>query len=167
VKAVFGDADDLDRVAKDEATDGRLTRTGRHRGHCQDDACSLVPGDTADPGDGHGDANSQEEEAEHDRDPAQTHDVEAAPTRDLLVVTEMTGNALGEIVRRETLRPFHRVVRIDTHRRVPPRSDRAATRPAAAKSYLVADFCQWIGPPYRAALCEGAAPARAAPSVSS
>jgi hypothetical protein len=142
VVSVRGDTDHLDRVAQDQATHGPLAWTGRHRGGSHDDAGGLIAGETADPGDGNGDANSQEHDADDNRDPAQVHDVEVAAALDLLVVAQMSGDALGELVRRETLRPFHRVVRIDTHRRVLPRSDRAATRPAAPRSYLRVSPCQ-------------------------
>jgi hypothetical protein len=117
--AVVGDADHLDSVAEDEATGGRLTRTGRDRGGSHDDAGSLVADETADPGDGHGDANAQEHQTEHDRDPTKIHHVEGAPVLGWLVGAQMTGHTLGELVWRQALRPFHRVLRVDTHRRGP------------------------------------------------
>jgi hypothetical protein len=117
--AIFGDAKDPDRVTEDEAAHRRLARTGSYRRGGDDHAGGLVAGQTPDPRHGHGHANSQEEEAEHGRDPAQTHDIEDTTARGLLVGAQMAGHPLGELVWRETLRPFHRVVRVDTHRRGP------------------------------------------------
>jgi hypothetical protein len=75
---ILGHPDDLHRVTEDEAAYRRLTRTDGHRGGQHDDPAGLVPGQTPYPGHGDSHPDPEGDQADHDRDPAQIHDVEVA-----------------------------------------------------------------------------------------